>query len=65
MISGYGRCPKTGQNYWILKNIWSTYWGEEGYLRMSMDVNDCGVTALPQYIELDVKATDKLIDQGE
>lgn len=60
MISGYGRCPKTGRNYWILKNIWSTYWGEDGYMRMDMDENDCGVTAMAQYVELDAAATDRL-----
>ena len=60
MISGYGRDPVTGQRFWILKNIWSTYWGELGYMRMAMDENDCGITALPQYVELDKAATDRL-----
>jgi len=61
MISGYGRDAATGERFWILKNIWSTYWGELGYMRMAMDVNDCGITAVPEYVELDKHATDKLI----
>eukprot|EP01025_Chloroclados_australasicus_P000264 TRINITY_DN10128_c0_g1_i1.p1 TRINITY_DN10128_c0_g1~~TRINITY_DN10128_c0_g1_i1.p1 ORF type:complete len:214 (+),score=9.89 TRINITY_DN10128_c0_g1_i1:32-643(+) len=64
MLSGYGRDPESGRNYWILKNIWSTFWGEQGYMRIDMDNNDCGVTALPQYTELDVEKTDKLRAQA-
>lgn len=60
MISGYGRDPATGQRYWVLKNMWSSWWGELGYMRMDMDRNDCGVTALPEYVELDLPATDAL-----
>lgn len=58
MISGYGRDPQTGRRYWLLKNMWSTWWGELGYMRMDMDRNDCGVTAVPQYVELDTNITD-------
>ena len=60
MASGYGRDPKTGQDYWILKNIWSTYWGEGGYMRIDMNTNDCGVSAVPELVVLDVAKTDKL-----
>jgi cathepsin L len=60
IISGYGRDPRTGQRYWILKNIWSTWWGEGGYMRIDMDQNDCGVSALPEYVLLDTPHTDAL-----
>lgn len=60
MISGYGLDQRTGRRYWLLKNMWSTWWGERGYMRMDMDRNDCGVTALPEYVELDAAATNRL-----
>jgi cathepsin L len=58
IISGYGRDPETGQKYWILKNLWSKWWGEGGYVRVDMEDNDCGVTALPEYVLLDKETTD-------
>ena len=29
--------------YWIVRNSWSTSWGEDGYLRLAIDGNACGV----------------------
>jgi len=32
-----------GKNYWLVKNSWSTYWGNDGYVLMSTQDNNCGV----------------------
>ena len=40
---GYGTCPKTGLDYWIVKNSWSTKWGDNGYFKIQRGVNMCGV----------------------
>ncbi|XP_022824876.1 counting factor associated protein D-like [Spodoptera litura] len=36
-----------GETYFILKNSWSTVWGEEGYVRMRGSTNTCGVLQRP------------------
>lgn len=41
---GYG-ADENGVNYWLIKNQWGTEWGEDGYIRVAMDSNDCGITS--------------------
>ncbi|KAF7487883.1 Cathepsin K [Sarcoptes scabiei] len=38
---GYG--VLYGQKYWLVKNSWSTYWGNDGYILINQKHNDCGV----------------------
>lgn len=51
LISGYGTTDN-GEDYWLVKNIWSPYWGEEGYIYITRSPNDCGIATEPIYIEL-------------
>ena len=52
VVSGYGEDLETGQKYWIVKNTWSVRWGEEGYLRIAVSPDDCGISSQPLYLEL-------------
>lgn len=45
---GYGTME--GQLYWLVKNSWSTYWGNDGYILMSARDNNCGVMTDATYV---------------
>jgi hypothetical protein len=47
LLVGYGTL--FGEPYWLVKNSWSTYWGNDGYVLMSQKDNNCGVTTQTTY----------------
>lgn len=43
LVVGYGW--ENGQAYWLIKNTWSTNWGEKGYGKIARNKNNlCGIT---------------------
>jgi C1A family cysteine protease len=48
-LVGYNRSTdvRVEPNYWIVKNSWSSSWGEAGYFRISLGDNMLGIGELP------------------
>ena len=42
-IIGYGKDATTGEQYWIGRNSWGTYWGDFGFFYLPMGGDNLGV----------------------
>merc|ERR1711941_16008 len=41
-VTGWGKTDE-GQKFWIVRNSWGTYWGENGYFRLARGINNIAI----------------------
>jgi len=65
VVSGYGTQPGLGtdpdQDYWLIRNSWSTYWGDRGYIKIARGDLDCCVSCEAGYPEIAPAASSSVI----
>jgi len=44
-LVAYNGLDKNG--YWVIRNMWGSDWGENGFIRVQFGLNACGLTSLP------------------
>ncbi|RHY40292.1 hypothetical protein DYB30_003075, partial [Aphanomyces astaci] len=48
-VVAVGYTKHLGKTYTLVKNSWSTHWGDNGYIKIAQEDNICGVATSPTY----------------
>ena len=53
LVVGYGTDADSDKEYWIMKNSWGAYWGDQGYIKILITdgAGICGIQLMPVYPE--------------
>jgi len=49
-VQAIGWNLKSSTPYWLVRNSWSTQWGEAGLIRLEYGANTCGLTNEATYV---------------
>jgi len=49
LVVGYGTDEDSGKDYWWVKNSWGEQWGDQGYIRIAMGKDLCGIADCASY----------------
>ena len=56
---GYGFDVESSKHFYIVKNSWSTTWGDQGYFKIERDVNMCGIAQCNSYPGVNQEVNEK------
>ena len=63
MLVGYG--TDSAGDYWLIKNSWSTHWGDNGYIKVARDGRGCGASTDAMYAVVDGAAAMAAVGAAE
>ena len=48
-LVGYGTDGASGKDFWLVRNSWSSHWGDGGYVKIARTNGGCGVGTAAMY----------------
>ncbi|CAD7971150.1 unnamed protein product [Amoebophrya sp. A25] len=57
------KAAESGGSYWVVRNSWTTGWGEEGYIRLSTDENSCLITGMATAASVEKVSSDSVLGE--
>nr|BAK00754.1 predicted protein [Hordeum vulgare subsp. vulgare] len=51
-VQAVGYDATGSQPYWIVRNSWNTNWGEDGFIRLALGTNTCGIGDVATYVKI-------------
>lgn len=60
VLTGFGT-DEHGNDYYVIRNSWSTYWGDQGYIKIARGELDCCISCEAGYPEVDAAASASLL----